>query len=100
MQRKILPRFTKINAKIVFYIDDTLHALYINNLNIVSYNYYVWPMTGTITITLLPGKNMIDFQMRNYNGPGQLCFYVTHATTNALLCQSDANVKCRLLNYQ
>ena len=93
-----------ITATLCFCVDGFCNALYINNVNIVNLNVYNWPNTNTLSITLLPGTNIIDFHCNNMalsttggGGAGGLIFYVKDSTTNAKLCQSDANVKCRLL---
>ena len=87
-----------LSAKLTLFIDDLLNAIYINNMNIVSYNQYNFSSgISSINITFLPGKNILDFHCQNTGGPGGLAFYVTNTDGSVLLTQSDANVKCRLI---
>ena len=88
--------FTIINASLIFAVDDNLNALYINNNNIITFNQYGYGAAIALNITLLPGKNIIDAHMRNVAGNGYICFYIKD-TNNTLLCQTDANTKCRYL---
>ena len=82
---------SSLSAILTFFIDDNLNALYINNVNIISYNQYTFG-TYSKNITFLPGNNILDFHCQNAGGTGGLTFYVTNTAETVLLTQSDANV--------
>jgi hypothetical protein len=87
-----------LNAKLTLVIDDLTNAIYINNVDVISYNQYnFYSGTVSMNIIFLPGRNILDFHCQNIGGPGGLAFYVTNTDGSVLLTQSDANVKCRLL---
>jgi hypothetical protein len=93
-----------INASCCFCVDNWCIALYVNNITVTGFYQYFWSIGTSINITLLPGINIIDFHCNNVNGlnvtggagAGGLIYYVK-TSDNTLLCQSDANTKCRLL---
>jgi len=85
-----------INASLILASDDNLNALYINNINIVNFNQYYWPNIAVLNISLLPGINVIDVHNVNNSGLGGIAFYIKK-TDGTLLCQTDANTKCRYI---
>ena len=40
-------------------------ALFINNVDVINFNVSYWPNLTTLSITLLPGINIIDFHCNN-----------------------------------
>ena len=53
-------------------VDYNLNYLYVHNISITTYRQI--STLQTISITLLPGTNLIDFYCQNSNGPGVLIF--------------------------
>ena len=69
----------------------------LTNINILPSRVSGW--TTSLNITLFPGTNLIDLYCQNQesNSWAGLIFYVKHNTTGALLCQSGATVKWRIV---
>jgi len=76
-------------------VDNYLNYLYINKISVTTYRQI--GALQTISITLLPGINLLDFYCQNLNSPAGLIYYVTHSTTGQLLCQSNGTLMYRLV---
>ena len=88
-----------ISATLVFLCDNYTTAIYVNKVNVLSS--LVNSINTSLTITLYPGTNLIDFYCQNQeaSGPSGLIYFVKRIinNSNVLLCQSDDSVKWRIV---
>ena len=88
-----------ISATLVFLCDNYTTAIYVNKVNVLPS--LVNSINTSLTITLYPGTNLIDFYCQNQEASGYsgLIYFVKRIinSSNVLLFQSDDSVKWRIV---